>query len=314
MPLTAEQLEIRKTGVTSTDAPAILNLSPFRSPLDVWRDKRGQGPVIPDTYHLQRGRFFEPGMRDWYAEEVGASRVDLPGTVVSRWNKLVIATPDGVPYVKDETRALEIKVPAFAHGDWGTEGTDQIPSHYHVQAHWHLLALDLERCDVAALLNGKLCLYTVQRDLELEGILLERTQKFWTDHVLGDTPPAATGLDDSYLRELYGKDNGLVLTADELPADVREALPELFAMHQAKATTEKRYKDLSALVQQAMGPASLLECELGRISWQTNKTGGTDWKGLAELLLEGREDRAQLLQQFARPGARPFTPKARKAA
>ena len=38
--LTAEQIELRKTGVGSSDIGAVAGLSPYASPLDVWLQNR----------------------------------------------------------------------------------------------------------------------------------------------------------------------------------------------------------------------------------------------------------------------------------
>ena len=314
MSLTDKQLRIRRKGITSTDMAAILGLSPWRSALDVWRDKRGQLPPLADNEHLRRGRYFEEPMRQWYRDATGCERVDLPGTVISKRNPLVIATPDGVPVFGPERRALECKVPVQLSDEWGAPGTDEVPEHYHVQGHWHLTALDLERCDFAVYdgRKGGLLIYTLYRDAELEAELVERAERFWTDHVEANRPPPVTSRDDQWLRSTYPRDNGVVIRATELEAEVQAVLPQLFELHGLKGQAEKRFKDLVATVQRAMGEASELESELGTITWKTNASGGTDWKGLAEHLLEGRADAPSLLKKFLKPGARPFNVKGRK--
>jgi putative phage-type endonuclease len=315
--LTPEQLEARRKGITSTDIAAIMGVNPWRSALQVWREKRGEQVFVPDNVHLRRGRHLEPAIRTWYAEEVGAERIELPGTVVSLDNPLIIATPDGVPYVGGDARALEIKAPRAGSSveGWGAPGTDQVPAHYLLQTRWHLMATGFQRCDVAALRFGELCLYEVNRNAELEGIMLEHAERFWRDNVLGGQPPPAIATDSEWLRSLYPTDTGKVLLESELAPDVHAAALELLEAHAQKRTASDRYERLAALVQQAMGEHTRIEGDGWSISWKANKPSkATDWKGMAEVLLGSFEgDRAELLQRFTttKKGARPFTPRAK---
>ena len=44
MSLTPEQIEFRRRGITGTDISAIMGLNPWKSPLDIWNEKKGLAP------------------------------------------------------------------------------------------------------------------------------------------------------------------------------------------------------------------------------------------------------------------------------
>ena len=50
----------------------------------------------------------------------------------------------------------------------------------------------IEQCDLAVLFgNSDFRIYEFGRDLELEGLVIEKALHFWNDYVLKDTPPPA---------------------------------------------------------------------------------------------------------------------------
>lgn len=315
MALDEKQLAIRRTGITGTDLPCLLGLSPFRTAFDVWLDKLGKAPPVEVTEDMERGNFLEDGARRWYAKRTGALRVEEPGTVVSRRNPLVIATPDGVAHFPGDVRALEIKMPSSAR-DWGEAGTDAVPSYYLPQCLWELAALDLETADVFAVLDGKPRLYHVKRDAELEGLLVETAERFWRDHVLTGKPPEVTAADlPSVSRWLKRDATANHLDYAALPEEARMVLCNYVEAH----TEAKQAKDRKALweararllVGGAPGVKGLPEA-LGysRLDYEENESGQVAWKKVAEALAKQHGVSPAQLQALAAEntseGARPF--------
>lgn len=317
MALTDEQLRIRRGGVTGTDIGAILGLSPFSTPFDVWLAKMGKDEPREQTEDMERGTFLEDGARQWYAHRTGALRVDQPGTVVSRRNPLVIATPDGVAHFRDGVRALEIKMPGSSMG-WGEPSTDAVPSYYLPQVLWELAALDMERADVFAVLDGKPCIYHVARDMELEGLLIEQAERFWRDHVVTGRAPEVTASDlPSVSRWLRRNDTAEHLDFAALPPEAQVTLEEYLRAHAEEAAAAERLATWEARAKMIVGGASGVRGlpDGGRIDWRAQK-GKPAWKAVAEKLATqfGVSD-AQLSALGAEntgEGARPFTPRALK--
>lgn len=321
MALTEEQRRIRRGGVTGTDLPALLGLSPFATPFDVWLEKMDKAPPREQTEDMERGTFLEAGARQWYAHRTGALRVDEPGTVVSRRNPLIIATPDGVAHFTGDVRALEIKMPSSAR-DWGEPGTDAVPDYYLPQCLWELAALDMERADVFAVLDGKPRLYHVTRDVELEGLLVEQAECFWRDYVVTGKPPEVTAADlPSVSRWLKRHDTAEHLDFATLPATAQVTLEEYArAYHEQDAATQ-RLNLWEARAKMVLGGAPGVrglpeETGWGRIDFTAQESGRVAWKAVAEALAKqhgvGPTQLSALVAENTGEGARPFTPRALK--
>jgi putative phage-type endonuclease len=326
MSFTEEQQRIRRTGITGTDICAlmapVLGIPSFRTPFQVFAEKMGKADPVEVTEDMERGTFLEDGARQWYAHRTGALKVEQPGTVVSRRNPLVIATPDGVAHHRDSVRALEIKMPGSVAG-WGEAETDAVPPWYLPQVLWELAALDLERADVFAVLDGKPRLYHVARDVELEGLLVEHAERFWRDHVVTGKPPEVTAADLPAVSRYHRKhETSEHLDFSAMPPEQQAALEEYLRAYAEQDAATQRLAVWEAraklLVGTAPGVKNLPE-ELGvsRIDWRQNKPGSaTNWKGVLEAL--GSEDPVvaarmrTLIQQHttATEGKRPFTPRA----
>jgi putative phage-type endonuclease len=321
MSLTEEQLRIRRGGVTGTDICALLGSSPFSTPFDVWLEKLGKAEPKEDTPDTERGRFLEDGGRRWYAHRTGAIRVEQPGTVVSRRHPLIIATPDGVAHHRDGVRVLEIKMPRRAHG-WGEPGTDAVPPWYLPQALWQLAALDMERADVFAVLEGEPCLYRVARDVEVEGLLVETAERFWRDHVLTGKPPEVTAADlPSASRFFRRPDTEEYLDFAALQPEARAVLEEYLRAYQEESAAAERLATWEARAKLLLGGAPGVrglpeEMGYSRLDWRQNKARmRTDWKSVLAALDD--EDPAfatrirALVQQHTTvvEGERPFVPR-----
>lgn len=318
MALTDEQLRIRRAGVTGTDIGVLLGLSPFSTPFDVWLEKRGDAPPREQTEDMERGTFLEDGARQWYAHRTGA-RVEQPGTVVSRRNPLVIATPDGVAHFPGDVRALEIKMPSSAR-DWGEPGTDAVPAYYLPQCHWELAALDMETADVFAVLEGKPRLYHVRRDVELEGLLIEMAERFWRDYVLAGKPPEVTAADlPSVSRWLKRHDTAEYLDFVALRPEAQATLEEYArAYHEQDAATE-RLNLWEARAKMVLGGAPGVrglpeDTGWSRIDFTAQESGRVAWKRVAEALAKQNgvspTQLSALVAENTGEGARPFTPRA----
>lgn len=316
MSLTPEQLALRRTGITATDVPAVLGLSPWRSPFDVWAEKLGKAPPVEENEDMQRGTFLEDGARSWYAHRTGAT-VAVPGTVVHPRDSLIIATPDGVALLDGDVRGLELKMPSTARG-WGEPGTDAVPDYYVPQAAWQLAAMAewTDTVDVFAVLEGKPRLYHVRRDVELEGLLVEEMRRFWRDHVLTGRPPPVTHADLPGVSAAFRHSSGDALDFASLSPETQVMLEEYLRAWTEESDASDRRALWEARAKLALGPVPgvrRLPSELGfsSISWG-EQSGKTAWKRVAEALAKQKgvnpEQLSALAAENTGEGSRPFTP------
>jgi putative phage-type endonuclease len=220
----------RPHGIGGTDIGAILGLSPYKTPLELWSELvSSDSPASRDMLHLRYGQHTESFVAKEYERATGMFTVEHSPTLFHKTHgymfghidRFVQDTPD-MPAVVDgviaANRLLECKTASvFSKNDWGEPGTDQVPPLYLVQCAWYMAITECEVADLAVLIgNNDFRVYCIKRDLELENLILEHAKRFWFDHVLGNTPPAPVNVQDVSLlfpKEAQGKS---VEASDEL--------------------------------------------------------------------------------------------------
>lgn len=179
----------RQRGIGGSDAPVILGVSKWRSPLDLYLEKRGEGTPTIETPAMRWGVALEPVVRQAYCDETGEI-VRVPGGMLLHpdypW---MIAHVDGIT---DSGRVFEAKTARTAEG-WGEPGTDEVPDAYLVQVQHYLAVTGLAVADVAVLIGGSdFRRYEVPADLELRATLIEHEEAFWRRVQNADPPPPVT--------------------------------------------------------------------------------------------------------------------------
>lgn len=197
--LTTEQLEARRTGIGGSDAAAAVGVSRWKSPLHVYREKRGEAAHFEGNEYTYWGQVLEPAIRQRYAELTGRT-VRMPeGTLRHAGHRFMLCHPDGVT---DDGRLLEIKNTRTGEG-WGEQGSDEIPQEHLVQVQHNMMVMGLVVADVAVLVGGcDFRLFEVEADRELQAMLVEREAELWDRVQRGDPPPPVTAAD---VKLLYGK-------------------------------------------------------------------------------------------------------------
>jgi len=201
----------RPIGIGGTDIGAILGLSPYKTPLELWSELVSGEDALPrDLLHLRYGQHTESFVAREFERFSNLFTVKheptlfhkAHGYMFGHIDRFVLDTPD-TPAVVDgfvtAQRLLECKTSsAFSKSDWGEPGTDQVPPLYLVQCAWYLAITECERADLAVLIgNSDFRVHTIERDLELEGLLISHAQNFWHEHVLSKTPPEPSNLQDA---------------------------------------------------------------------------------------------------------------------
>jgi putative phage-type endonuclease len=187
-------LEERRRGIGGSDAPAILGLSKWKTPYQVYLDKIGEGEPVDDNPAMEWGRRLESAVIKKYCDETG-NKVFIPGKdkiLVHPVYDYILASLDGVV---DTDRVLEAKTSRTVEG-WGEPGTDEVPDIYQVQVHHYMAVTGLEVADIPVLIGGSdFRIYTVERDQELIDIILETEAMFW-ERVQKKDPPDPVNLTD----------------------------------------------------------------------------------------------------------------------
>lgn len=297
MSLSPDQVAIRRLGITATDISAILGVNPYRTPLDVVLEKRGERPPYKETERSRWGHILEPVIRTDYEERHGVS-VHVSGTLHRPADEWMMATPDGLVYLKSgdqlADRGLEIKVHGrdavrFGYAQYGDPGTDDVPLWELCQCAWGMAVTGLRRWDLVPFIDGAPNDYIIDRDDDLIDDMIERARKFMSDYLEGGNAlpePDGSKSWDRYLRKWKTHDAVFVNVAENL-----QALADIARLKDLRGQEAVIEKQLDTIVQRLkliIGdhaglefPADRSNAPAQRITWKRNKPGkDIDWLGV----------------------------------
>lgn len=281
--LTEADHELRRHGIGGSEIAAILGLSSFASPLDVYLAKV-EGYRQEESSDMQRGTYLEGGMLDWYARRFGVT-VERPRTIAALELGPVVASPDGLAALEaGARRLLEVKCPRRSVG-W----ENGPPEAYVLQAQWTWMALEDTSAvepdteiHIVALLDSDLRVFPVRADVEMQRDLLAFASSWWSRHVVAKVPPPLDGGDGAHewLKRRFPANPNPIRPAtseeDLLMLELRTAEEEAARALAVSALLEQRLKE-------RIGDASGIESPAGRITWKADKHGKrsfrTNWKG-----------------------------------
>lgn len=300
----------RQGYIGGADTAAILGISPWKSPYQLYMEKVGEWQEEIDEKRKRifaRGRRLEPVVVEMLVDELKSDGHDVE--IIERNKRYLDPELDYLRSEIDVELVIdgeeingEIKtVTPFAAKEWGEQGTDEIPLHYTAQVLHGLMIKPRKRAIVAALIGADdLRVHFVDRDQDAIDMIRKKEIAFWNRIVNREPPDPVTATDIKYL---YRKDQGLVMDADD---ELASLCAELRGHKQTAKALEELIDELVTKIKLKMGDASVLMYQGKKIAtWASNKDGQTtDWKSLAMSLNPG----AELINQFtkAKQGARPF--------
>ena len=191
-------LRARSGGLGASEIAAVLGLSPYTSPFDLfWRKVRGDEQ--PDREQLRWGRRLEAAVADEFAERHPEFEVEPCGLLAHAerpWQRCspdrllyesVGDPPDGEPLPRWEHEllrgeplsVLEVKTHGTLEG-WGDHGSDEVPVHYRCQVLWQLDVLGLTEGWLALLVSGRTYReYPITHDETDLAIMRAAGEEFW---------------------------------------------------------------------------------------------------------------------------------------
>ncbi len=255
-----EWLEHRKTGIGGSDVAAILGLSKWRTPLQVFREKRGESPSQPDNNAMRWGRYLEPVVRQAYADETGREVRVPTGMLRHPEHGFMVANIDGVAGGEVEPlRLFEAKTARSADG-WGEPGSDEVPQVYLLQVQHYLAVSGIAIADVAVLIGGSdFRLYEVPADRELQEMLIEAEADFWS-RVQRGVPPEPVSYADMQAR--YGSASRAASVVASV--DVERAIARLRTIKVEREALDVAEEDARAIVMAALGEHDTLVDPAGK--------------------------------------------------
>lgn len=278
----------RSKFIGGSDVAAIMGVSPWKTPVQVWEDKTGRiTQAQRNEEQKSKSRLFSRGHR-WEEpaflmlcdelRERGHEVKEFAANFRYQDSSLpfLACEIDREIWLDGELVNVEIKtVHAFAAKKWGEADTDEVPIEYAAQVMHGLGITGRRLCVVGCLIGADSMIpYFVERDDETITAMRSKCVEFWNVHVLCDTPPDPLNFQD--LSILFPRDNGLEKQAD---AEIIEKLSELAALKRVLENTEIQAEELEFQIQAYMEPAATLMAGEKRLcTWKTQETRRFDSK------------------------------------
>jgi putative phage-type endonuclease len=237
----------RLLGIGGSDAPVILGLSTWKTPLQLWMEKTGRTADTKESPILRRGRKLEVVVASEYEIETGRKVVTVPGLARHPEHDWMIGHPDrAIEAMQHETPGiLEAKAAnVFRIREW----EDEAPLPAQVQLQHYLAVTGATWGSVAGLLGGIEFKYQdVERNDEFIAALISRERAFWK-LVQDDTPPEPQAGDVKVIGKIFaaieGRSIDLPEEAIEMDRQRLSAKSEIDRLEKLKDEAEAKLKFL----------------------------------------------------------------------
>lgn len=302
----------RQKCIGGSDIAAVLGISPWKTPIQLWKDKTT--PRVENADSGSKKKLFRRGQRwESVVAEMLVEHLTREGhkvEVIAANKRYKDATygyfASEIDYEvrlddEPEITNVELKtVHPFAASNWGESGTDDAPIWYVAQAMWGLGITGRQKCLIAPLFGAdEIKTFPVMADAATIDAMRAKAVKFWVQHVQTGAPPDPVALSDMEL--LYPKESEAgALLADE------ELISKLLRMRAIDREIKSRTAELDALefeVKRVMRDCSeiVIPGDKSAVTWKERAHSYLDQTAL-------KEARPKLVREFTRKGSsRVFT-------
>lgn len=244
----AEWLEIRKSGIGSSEVATIVGLNPFETPYQLWRRKLGIDAPKEETFAMKAGHYLEDAVSLFWQDATGREVIKRStGDWLIRSNErpYIQVSPDRTYWLdgkhNDSNKGiLECKTTQRAIDE------DDLPKHWFCQVQYQLGGAELTQGSIAWLTQGREFGY---KDLafvpEFYEWLVYEVDKFWTDNILGKQEPSAISVQDVLLKYNKHTDGKVIEVAEDIYYacnNLKIVKDEIAALEQKKTEFEDRIK------------------------------------------------------------------------
>ena len=181
----SEWLEARRKGIGGSDVAAVLGLSKWKTPLQLYLDKIGENTNDSDNEAMEAGRRLEDAVADWWSDKTGKKVRRCREILIHDKHNCLIANIDR--RVVGEPSILECKTSsAYSIDDWD----NQIPDAYMCQVQHYMSVTGATHGYLAVLIGGNVFRhYDIPRDDEFIEMINQNCIRFWNEHVLKRVTP-----------------------------------------------------------------------------------------------------------------------------
>lgn len=252
-----EWLLEREKGIGSSEATALMGVSHYDNPYQLFMRKTHRLPPKPSSEQMELGHHLEPAVASRFAELTGAW---IDPESVGDW--LAIDTereylrvspdriwvPEGEDRVKENWRILECKTTGMS------VDPDAIPDYWYCQVQYQMGVMGIRRGAVAWISSFPVLNFgyrEIDFNPDYYDLLVSTIDRFWKEHILADVAPEPTEIED--LRAAYPAGRAAV-KGETLAATPRmEAMfRELCVLKESISEQKKRETELKEQFEAAM--------------------------------------------------------------
>lgn len=265
----ADWLTLRRRDVTASDIAALFGCHPYRTVLQVFADKIGQGVDRGDNELFRRGRILEPAVAAAVSEERKEWLIAKATDYLRDPELRLGATPDWFATDARGVGIIETKTadPSIFDRDWQSGP----PLAWTLQCLVQMMLADAAWGAVAVLVTSRdfpVYIYDVPRHPIAEAKIVAKVREFWRSVDSGEQPPFDFARDAEIIAAMFPKERDASV---DLGLDNR--LPEILARRaelagQIKAA-EAEKSAIDAEIKTKLGENAKGHLPGWRISWTT---------------------------------------------
>lgn len=250
----------RQKGLGATDISAIVGDNPFRSPIDVWFDKIGEAKPMKDNIVLQRGRYLEPLVIEWFHEQTGFP-VQHNTDYTMHWHPTIpflYATLDADVIENGELGVLECKTAA---GQGSKKWYGGIPDIYKLQVQSQMMCSNRNYGYIAWIVDDIPGYAKIELDVATTIVIEQLATDFWNNHVLTAKPPEAKTLEDykrAYRNVVQGTSFTCKLGLIETMSEFNTIKGMINDIDEQKKELESRKDELEFIIRRSIGDREIV--------------------------------------------------------
>ncbi|MGN0237580.1 MAG: YqaJ viral recombinase family protein [Lepagella sp.] len=245
-----EWLNVRTSGIGSSEVASILGLNPWETPYQLWRRKKGIDDAKEENFAMKAGHFLEDAVAQMWQDATGREvikRSSIDWIIRDNDRPYLQVSPDRTFWLGDsrspnDKGILEIKTTRTK------VDSEDLPKYWFCQLQYQLGVAGYEQGSLAWLSGnqgfdfGYMNLKFVPEFYEW---IVEEVSRFWVDCVLGDKEPLVLSSKDILLKYNRHTDGKYLECSDEIYdtyVELKNVKKEIDLLEERQVTLEERIK------------------------------------------------------------------------
>lgn len=248
-----EWLKMKSTRYGGTDASVIFELNPYKSPYDLWLEKKGLAEKKEPSMKMKVGSVFEDGIAKLWAEETESEIIkkkEFTYYLHPEYPEIIGVTPDRIVRLKDGTKAiLEVKKTSWSYDQ------DTYPDTWLMQIQMYMGVLGIHNGIIVWLETGKyddvMKYHAVSFDKQMYEALVKEILTFHNEYIVKNVEPPLTNTSDVIKKYPFSSGRKMI-AQDYKEAEFEQMYSEMVGLVGKIKPLENRLEQLKEKVKLTM--------------------------------------------------------------